>query len=397
MSHETYKILAIHNYFKHEGGEDKVFDTETNLLESAGHHVIRYTLHNDQINEGSQLKLALTTIWNVQTQKDLHELVRRTQPQIAHFHNSFPLISPSAYWTLKSEQIPIVQTLHDYRFFCINGLFFRDNLVCERCIGKFVQWPGIQYRCYRGDRAASGVATLINLVHRLANTWSKTVDIFIALTELSKRKYIQAGMAPKKIIVKPNCVYPEPLRGNGSGNNALFIGRLSPEKGIGLLMSAWKHPLIQDRQLVLRIAGQGPLEDFVQTEAANTPGIQYLGQISSDKVIQEMQRAAFLIVPSIWYEGFPRVIAEAFATGLPVVGSRIGNLAEVIKEHRTGVLFDPTYDSDLAHKICWMLDHPTALLEMRSQCHQEFARFYSPDNTLRQLTDIYKHVIEQRS
>lgn len=394
MTQKKYRILAIHNYFRNRGGEDVVFDTETALLESAGHEVIRYTLHNDQIAENSPLRLARTTLWNAQAESDTKRLIRSSQPHIAHIHNAFPLASVSTYHALRSSDVPTVQTLHDYRFFCMNGLLFRENAVCELCLQRGLQLPGVLHRCYRNNRAASAVALLINLTHRMFGTWSRTVDTFIALTELSRQKYIQAGILEHKITVKANCVFPAPAVGSGSGGYALFVGRLSPEKGIDMLLSAWKS---LGSSGVLRIIGDGPMEPQVRMAAANTPSIQYLGWLDSRAVIEAMQQAQCLVVPSIWNEGLPRVIVEAFACGLPVITGNIGNTALLVRDGETGRLCRAGDPLDLADKLRLMFDAPTAWGRMRSTCRQEFELRYNPELNLRTLEDIYASTIGLRA
>ncbi len=385
----NYRVLAIHNYYKNIGGEDIVYDTETKLLESNGHEVIRFTIHNDVVGTIPPFVLAQRTIWNSDIYRELKKLVKQTQPDVAHFHNSFPLLSPSAYQALREEGIPIVQTLHDFRYFCINGLFFRNAHICEECITKAIQWPGFFHRCYRNSYAASGVALAANLSHRLFHTLSRSVNIFIALTDLSKRKYIQAGINSDKITIKPNCLYPVPTLGDGSGNDILYVGRLSAEKGVSLLLTAWRDAKIQSRGATLKIVGSGPLENHIRQEASTIPGVEYLGSMPNNEVIKLMQHARFIVVPSIWHEGFPRVIVESFAVGLPVITGSIGNTALIVDNMVTGLHYETQEPTDLVNKICQLYDSPETSRSMRNACRSVFENQYSPERTMDKLVEIY--------
>ena len=172
------RVLMVHNYYQQPGGEEQIFATESTLLESYGHEVLRYTLDNDEINEANALLLAKNTVWNAGVYKELRSLIRQEKPQIAHFHNIFPMISPSAYYAVKHEGIPVVQTLHNYRLLCPNALFFRQGRVCEDCLGKPFPLPGVVHGCYRGSRPASAVVAATVSFHRLLGTWNEVVDVF---------------------------------------------------------------------------------------------------------------------------------------------------------------------------------------------------------------------------
>jgi glycosyltransferase involved in cell wall biosynthesis len=232
------KILAIHNSYQQPGGEDQVFLAETSLLERYGHQVVRYSKHNDRAAGMNRLALAGTALWNNSTYRDLRVLIRRERPDVAHFHNTFPLVSPAGYYAAKAEGVPVVQTLHNYRLLCPNALFFRDGGVCEDCMGKAITWPGVVHKCYRGSRAASGLVTAMLATHRALRTWTDMVDVYIALTEFARRKFIEGGLPEERMTVKPNFVDPDPGPGTSDDGHALFVGRLSPEKGVDTLLAA---------------------------------------------------------------------------------------------------------------------------------------------------------------
>lgn len=264
------EILIIHNYYQQSGGEDQVFTAEANLLEAQGHQVLRYTVHNDAVANINPMTLAGVTVWNRAIYRDLRQLLRQEKPQVVHFHNSFPLISPAAYYAARSEGVPVVQTLHNYRLLCPNAVFFRDGQVCEDCLGKFVPWPGVVHACYKESRATTGMVAAMLTVHRVLQTWTETVDLYIALTQFARQKFIQGGLPAEKIVVKPNFVHPDPGPGEGRGGYALFVGRLSPEKGIGILLTAWEK---LRGKVDLKIVGDGPLAPQVVKDVGRLPGV----------------------------------------------------------------------------------------------------------------------------
>jgi len=221
-------LVTVHNYYQQAGGEDEVYRAETRLLEGRGHTIIPYTMHNDSIGPRGGLRVAASAVWNHKVYRELGEIFRQQRPVVAHFHNTFPLISPSAYYAARATNTPVVQTLHNFRLFCTNALFFREGRVCESCVGKTVPWPGVVHKCYRGSASASGVAATMLAAHRFLGTYQKTVDVYIALSRFARDKFVEAGLPADRISVKPNFLCPEPEIGQHRGGYALFVGRLSP-------------------------------------------------------------------------------------------------------------------------------------------------------------------------
>src|SRR5438132_7136589 len=205
------KILIVHNFYKQSGGEDQCVAAEVALLQAHGHEVIPYNVHYDAIDTLGRLEVASRTIWSRAAYHEIRELIRAHRPQIAHFHNTFPLISPAAYYAARAEGVGVVQTLHNFRLLCPNALFFRNGRVCEQCLGRSIPWPGIVHKCYRGSRVASAAAATMAAVHRMLSTWREAVDVYIALTQFSRQKFIAGGLPPQKLVVKPNFVYPDPV------------------------------------------------------------------------------------------------------------------------------------------------------------------------------------------
>jgi glycosyltransferase involved in cell wall biosynthesis len=335
--------------------------------------------------------VAGATFWNKAAYRELRSLFRREKPQVVHFHNTFPLVSPAAYYAARAEGVSVVQTLHNYRLLCPNALFFRGGSVCEDCLGRFVPWPGVVHRCYRGSFAASSAVVSMLTVHRALGTWSHMVDVYIALTEFAKRKFIEAGLPAEKIVVKPNFVYPDPGVGEGKGGYALFVGRLSTEKGLDTLLAAWERV---GEKLPLRIVGDGPLTGKVSEAARRLKGVEWLGRRPREEVLALMKDASFLIFPSVCYEGFPMTIAEAYAVGLPVLASNLGGMSSLVDSGRTGFHFRPGDPEDLVAKVEWALSHPEELAAMRKESRAEYEAKYTAERNYQVLIDIYEKALK---
>lgn len=384
------RILLVHNRYLQPGGEDVVFAAERALLTRSGHEVVPFIEQNAQFDGLNLLGVAVSTVWSRAAQRRLSQMLQEMHPDVVHFHNIFPMISPAAYYVCRKDEVPVVQTLHNYRLLCPNALFFRDGHICEDCMGK-IPWPGVVHACYRGSRAASTVIAAMLVVHRFLGTWTQRVDMYIALTEFARQKFIEGGLPAEKIAVKPNFVHPDPGPGEGQGGFALFVGRLSQEKGLDTLLAAWER--LQGR-VSLKIVGDGPLASEVAAAAERLDGVEWLGRKPREEVLDLMKQASFLILPSKIYENFPMTIAEAFATGLPVVASNLGAMATLIDHERTGLHFRPGGAEDLAAKVEWLLSHPVVLTQMRKEARAEYEAKYTAERNYRMLMEIYARAIE---
>lgn len=381
------RILLVHNLYQQVGGEDRVVEAETELLRSHGHQVFHYQEDNDRITTLTKIQVAVQTIWNQASYRSLLKLIRGEGIELCHFHNTFPLISPSVYYAARRAGVPVVQTLHNYRVLCSNAFLMRQGQVCEDCLGRRIMWPGAIRKCYRNSYSASAVTAAMISTHHLAGTWTRAVDRYIALTQFAREKFIQGGLPAEKISVKANFVEPDPGAGDGGGGYALFVGRLSPEKGIETILKAWS--LLPD-DIPLHIAGGGPLGEQVRAAAASNPKVKWLGELSRERVLAEMRAAKFLVCPSTWYESFGLIIVEAFSTGLPVIASDIGALSELIAHKETGLLFRTGDALDMIAKIQWALNHPDQLLAMRGNARREYESHYTAQANYRILMNIYE-------
>ena len=389
-SSKSIRILLAHNRYLISGGERQVFEAEHDLLLANGHEVETYIEDNERVAELGNTRTAVRTIWSKETYQRFRKKLSQGSFDIVHVHNFFPLMSPSIYYAAQAQQVPIVQTLHNFRLLCLNGFLFRDGDVCEDCVGRPVPWPGIYNGCYKDSLGGSATVAAMLSFHRAIKTWDRMINTYIALTEFSRQKLIDGGLPGNKIATKPNFVTRNPGQGSGQGDFALFVGRLSPEKGIDTMLAAWET---MEEAIPLKIVGDGPLSEKVASAAASLPGVDYLGRQNNDQVLSFMQDAAFLLFPSLWYENFPMTIVEAFATGLPVLASNLGNTASLIQPRQTGLHFTPGDAADLAEKARWLMQHPDARKEMRSTVRRTYEQHYTPSQNYNQLITIYKNTL----
>lgn len=379
------RVLIVHNAYQKQGGEDLVVEAETALLRACGHEIETYSRNNEDVDSLSVMALAQQTLWSERTSQEIRSLVARFQPDVIHVHNTFPLISPSLYWSADRVGVAVVQTLHNFRMICLNALFLREGKVCEDCMGR-LPWRGVTRACYRKSRPASAVVAGMLTLHRGLGTYRNKVSRYIALTDFSRSKFIEAGLPADRVVVKPNFVdIDAPAEGPRRG--LLFVGRLSQEKGIATLADAAR--ILQRGDL--RVVGDGPEMPLID----GLSGVACLGPQPNATVRSEMARAGALVVPSICYENFPRTVVEAYASGLPVIASRIGALAEIVRDGETGLLFEPGNAEDLAAKMAWAQANPDALRRMGANARLEYERLYTPERNYQMLMQIYQDAIEE--
>ena len=383
------RILLVHNAYQQSGGEDSVVADELALLRRKGHEVIELRRDNQEIPAISRPSLAAQTLWSHATQEQALALLREHRPAVVHVHNTFPLISPSVYWACARAGVPVVQTLHNFRLACPQAMFLRDGKVCESCLGK-TPWPAIAHGCYRNSRVQTAVVVGMLALHRTLGTYEQKVTRYIALNEFCKAKFIQAGLPAQRIAIKPNFadVAPPlpPFQGQPPRQGMLFVGRLSPEKGIDVLARAWGGC----PGLSLRVVGTGPAAGSGLESQA---GVQMLGHRSPAQVQAEMKSALALVLPSICFENFPRTLVEAFGAGLPVIASRIGALAELIQHGETGLLFEPGDAQGLGRAMRWAAEHPQRMAQMGGNARARYESHYTPDKNYEQLMTIYRSTI----
>ncbi len=378
------KVLIVHNRYKKIGGEDKVVKSESRLLKTGGQSAFHFEKDNCGIVK-YRASLFFESIWSSRSSNELVCIIEKFKPDIIHIHNTFPLISPSIYNSIKSYHVPVVQTLHNFRLLCANALFLRGGLPCEDCLNK-IPWRSVVHACYRNSRSASFTATSVIAVHRALKTYEKYVDRFIVLSEFSKAKFVEAGFDESKLCIKPNFVDVDKTNDAQIRYGGLFVGRLSHEKGVGVLIEACH----KRDGLSITLIGDG---DF-HSQILQCNSINHVGIKDQEDVYAEMQKHLFLVVPSICYESFGRVVVEAFANSLPVIASDLGSLSELVEDGVTGLLFNPGDSDDLAEKLTWANTHQKEMLEMGENARRLYEEKYTPDQNYEQLMNIYNEAIE---
>ncbi len=380
------KLLLVHNRYQQSGGEDVVFEFEASLLEHAGHEVDRIVVSNDDIKTVYQkIRTAWSLPWSSRGFKTVADAIARNRPDIMHVHNIFPLLSPSIYDAAVAANVAVVQTLHNFRVTCTNGLLLRDGAPCELCVSG-TPYHAVRYRCYRNSYFGSFAVARMIASQRKQKASQERVSRFVALSEFARSRYVLAGIPAEKITVKPNGVADTGIRSNGTGAAILFVGRLSKEKGVATLINAarsFTHPV--------RIIGDGPLKN--ELEAASPPNVTFLGHLSRDKVIYEMAQARCLVLPSVWYEAFPLVLIEAYSIGLPVIASRIGSLVELVEDGVTGLHFAPDDVAGLVRVIEQLTSDATLSARMGYASRERYEQRFSPNCVLNDLEKIYHSVM----
>jgi len=385
-------ILVVHNRYAFVGGEDEACATEADLLRRHGHKVVVYTQDNRLIDSASGWATGIRSVWSRKDHAAVRQLIVKNKLELMSVHNFFPLVSPSIYYAARGEGIPVVQTLHNYRLLCPAATFLRDGKICEDCLGSAIPWPSLVHKCYRKSFLQTGAVVGMISAHKVLGTWRSLVDYYIALTPFMRDKFVAGGFPPERIVVKPNSVEDTGV-GSGDEDGFLFVGRLSEEKGAAVLLRAWKAAKTTRK---LKIIGTGPEEMNLRAMAAGLTNVEFLGQVSAERVRAEMGGAAALVFPSIWYEGLSRVVIEAFSKGTPIIASDVGPVSSIVKDGQNGVLFKVGDCGNLAEKLAAFPVGAEGLAGLRLSARQEYLRCYSGDVVYRNLMGIYSSAVNGR-
>jgi glycosyltransferase involved in cell wall biosynthesis len=379
------RILVVHNRYQLPGGEDTVVNAEIELLRRNGHEVETYLRDNQELQDMKSIDAFSESLWSRRTNNDIAKIANAFRPDVLHVHNTFARVSSSIYWVASRIGVPVVQTLHNFRLMCVQAMFLHGNQVCEDCLGR-VPWRGVTRRCYRNSGLQSAALAAMLGVHRVLGTYRDKVTRYIALNEFCRRKFIEGGLPASRIAVKPNFAdIARPVQTRREGG--LYVGRLSAEKGMGTLL----HALKELPGVTIDVIGAGPEQGRLEGH----PQLRLLGWRKPEEIYERMRSASYLVMPSIWYENFPRTLVEAYANGLPVIASHLGAMAELIDHGHTGLLFTSGSAQDLARHLAWAEAFPAKMRAMGANARTRYEENFTPDRNYRQLADIYRDAIAE--
>jgi glycosyltransferase involved in cell wall biosynthesis len=382
------KILQIHNKYLEKGGEDTVVANERQLLQANGHTVELCEFDNLNLEGLSKIKLLSKTFFNQAAYRKVVEHITAFKPDVVHIHNIYYEASAAIFWAIKKKNIPAVMTIHNYRLGCIQGLLFRDNVVCQLCLDKNSSYYGLKYRCFKDSLIKSLQLTLVNKFNQWTIRYKNPVKKYIFLADFTKNLLSPTlGLKNTEGVLKSNYVSDfgcTPI--SERDNFYLFVGRLNEQKGVKVLIETFKH---NKKKLV--IIGSGPLDDYVNEAAANYPNIQNLGYQNGAFIIEKLKKSKALIVPSLTYEGQPMTILEAFSTGTPVLAANTKNLDTLIADGKNGFLFDATSTVAMSEIVDVFDNIDTA--NMYACARKTYEEKFSPESNYRQLMTIYTSVL----
>lgn len=382
------KILIVHNYYQIPGGEETVIANEKQLLEAYGHVVKLYTRHNNELKKMSgiqKLCLPFTIIFNCRTYREIKGLIRDEQVDIVHVHNTLSLISPAVYYAAKKCNVPVVQTVHNFRLLCPKATFYRDGHICEDCLGHGL-WCAVKYKCYRKSRLQTLACVIATKIHRMTGIYKKLN--YICLTEFTRDKLLSfKQFQPDSLYLKPNFAYE--YRGeNNVEDYYIFVGRIEEIKGVDMLVDAFK--LMPDRKLKMFGKGEFDKKILNRLETEDVKNIEMVGYQSYDIIQKAMQRAKGLIMCSQCYEAFAMVIVEAFSTGTPAIVGDIGNIRGLVEPGKTGERFIYNSPQSLVEAI----DRFEAgnMEDYRRNAYLFYKNNFTPELNYKRLIEIYEAI-----
>lgn len=388
------RILVIHNRYQQTGGEDSVFKAETALLINHGNVVESLLFDNTVIKTFFDKCISgLFSIYNPASARTLKNRILRFHPDVIHVHNFLPLASPSVFFVAKRMKVPIILTLHNYRLICPSATLFFKGAIYEKSIHSIFPFNAIWKGVYRDSRIQTAIVALMTLVHHFLGTWKNKVDYYITLTAFAKAKFVTSTLSvvESKFLVKPNFVNDFGERGVERRDFFLFIGRLTEEKGIRVLLQA-----AVECRFKLVVMGDGPLRGLVQDAEKKNLNIQYIGQQPQAVVIEYLKKCKALIFPSIWYEGFPMTILEAFSACTVVIASNMGGMQEIIQDGKNGLVFNPGDAYDLGLKINEINKNYDLAKAISKNARLTYLEKYTPAKNYERMEQIYHRAMGQK-
>ncbi len=353
---------------------------EIELLRSRGHQVEVEYWDNHDLTAWKLVKTGLNCAGSQESKKRAAAILQKNQPDLCHVHNFFPQITPTVYDACIEARVPVVQTLHNYRILCANALFLRAGRPCELCLTGSV-WNGVVHACYRNSTLATiPVANMIQ-TQRKKDAWNQRVNHFVALTEFAREKFLQGGLRPEKVSLRRN--YSEDLGlGSQSGGYAIYLGRVSAEKGLITLVNSWQENYPQ-----LKIVGDGD----IPLPLADKKNIEVIKRLPRNEALQLLKGARFSILPTECYEGgTPSALIESLCVGTPILASRIGGIPEVIQDGVAGYLFSPGSVESLQKAVEGFLANSGQEIEFRRRARLVYAEHFTLDRAYADLMSIYQ-------
>ncbi|MBC6699262.1 glycosyltransferase family 4 protein [Hymenobacter sp. BT190] len=390
------RILLLHNFYQQPGGEDAVFRAERDLLRARGHPVETLEFHNQQIGPSlwDKVKAGLLGFYNPGSARRLRAAIQAFQPDVIHIHNLFPVASPAVLWAARQAGVPVVMTMHNYRLICPGALLYTGGQLYEKSVHRLFPWDAVRRRLYRNSMLQTAAVAAITGLHKLLGTWRTGVARYLVLTEFARRRFLDSslGLQPSQLAYKPNFLSDPgaPHPGNQRDGHLLFVGRLSPEKGLHTLLTA-----AATYALPLLVVGDGPLRSEVEACAAAAPSVRYLGPADATGVATAMRRCRALVMPSECVEGMPMVVLEAFATGTPVLASRRGGPGEMVQSGVNGLLFEPGDAKGLAQAAQALLADAALASHLGAAGRATYEALYTPATNYAILLRLYEAVVAE--
>ncbi|MBO1750290.1 glycosyltransferase family 4 protein [Actinotalea sp. BY-33] len=387
------RILVVHNRYRtgQPSGEDVVVDQDLRVLADAGHDVRTYQRESDDIATwglAARGVLPARVLWSPGDAAAVRRSIEDSRPDVMHVHNTFPVISPSVLGAARRRGVPVVATLHNYRLFCASGTLLREGRPCTRCIDRS-PLPGLVHGCYRGSRLATAPVTASVALHGALRTWTHGVNRFVVMTEFARSMVTRAGLPEAQVVVRPHGVSEAPQVRDGAGDGFLYVGRLSHEKGIDLLIDAWDNRLGR-----LEVIGDGDLATDLRRRVADRAlDVVFLGSLPQAEVRCRMASARALVVPSRAYETFGLSAVEAMAAGVPVVVAGHGALAELAERTGAGVTHLPNDVEDLRRALGRM--DPETAVALGRRARAAYLAHYSMAGAVGALEAIYRDVVRE--
>ncbi len=382
------KVLILHDRYHDAtpGGETHVVRRERALLEAhgVGTQLVEWPPAAAKASPFAKATVLAGAAYSRAARRRVEEALATGRPDLVHVHNVWPRATPAVHYACRRNGLPVVQTLHNYRLFCAADVRLRDSRPCDRCLDAALPWAAVRYRCERHSVVRSALKAAAFALHRQLDTWNRTVHAFITWSAAMRGQFIRAGLDADRVVVMPHAA-PDAGIGPEARGYFLYVGRLTPEKGVATLLEAWR----QLSDVPLRIAGSGPLEPLVRAAAARTPQVRYLGQLGEDQAREQMRGAIATLVPSLWEEPSPLVIPESYAAATPVIAADTGTRAETVPPGDTGLVYPAGNPAALAAQVRWALAHPDTWRAMGRAARRRYDAEHSGSASIARLMAIY--------